>query len=61
MKWFYNLDCIINELGSVSRAIAKFILSVIFLGIACGVVFALYKGVLYFLTVRPWWIKIFGF
>lgn len=60
MAWWERIDDAVSELGSVSRAAAKLILSLLMLGVTAGLVFALYKGVLYAMAHKPWWMKILG-
>ena len=57
-KWFMKIDSVLKEIGSVNRALALFIVSSLMLGLAGGLVFALYRGVIYVLANKPWWLKI---
>lgn len=60
MKWYEKIDDFLFEFSSVVRGLAVLILSLLLLGLAGGVIFALYKGVIYTLANRPWWLKVVG-
>lgn len=51
----------IDNLAASLRSVSRLVASLLMLGFTCGLVFALYKGVLYAIASKPWWMKILGF
>jgi len=55
--WYMKIDTALSEIASISRATAKFIISVVFLVGAAAVLYILFKAGLYYWESTPGWVK----